>query len=106
MTMPKKLASGQGMVSLMRIAASGIDNPDLLRLDDPPELGLDRFLRFDGDQPDAVIERKAGFDGAHDHVERIGEFVEKRLDPAPAAERDEPARQADRRQPETRPAGR
>ena len=27
MTMPKKLASGQGMVSLMRMAASGIDRP-------------------------------------------------------------------------------
>ena len=50
---------------------------DLLRFDDAAELGLHRFLRFVGDQPDAVIERQARFDRADDDVERVGEFVQK-----------------------------
>ena len=37
---------------------------------------------FVGDQADAVVERQAGLDGAHDDVERIGKFVEERLDAA------------------------
>ena len=94
--MPKKPASGQGMVSDMRIAASGTDMPtccaSTMRRNSPLTGSGDSL----GDQPDAVIERKARLDRAHDDVERIGKFVEERLDAKTSPKRDEPAWQAER----------
>ncbi len=60
MTMPKKSASGQGMVSPMRMRGLGDGQAELLGFDDTAELGPDRLLRLGRDQPDAVVERQAG----------------------------------------------
>ena len=106
MTMPKKLASVQRHGFGHAQGRIGDGQAHLLRIDDAAKLGPHRLRRFAGDQAHGVVQRQAGFDGAHDDVERVWKFVEERLDPAGATKRDEPARQAERAGQQRRPAER
>ncbi len=93
--MPKKLASGTGMLSIELEAGFADRHADGLRLDD----GLRNSLRtgscgVGGDQLEAVEQRQAGLDAAHDDVDGVREIVEEfRLAPL-LEKRQHPERQA------------
>ena len=73
MTMPKKFASGSGMRSIELGAGLADRHADRLRLDDRAELAAHRLRRFAGDDLEAVEQRQARLDAAHDDVDGIGE---------------------------------
>ena len=68
---------------------------DRLGFDDGAEFGLHRLRRLGRDHLQAVEQRQAGLDAAHDDVDGVGEGVEEfRLAPL-LQERQQPARQAE-----------
>ncbi len=56
---------------------------------------LHRLRALVCDQPDGIVERQAGFDRAHDDVERVRKFIEELVLAALDQETDDPARQAE-----------
>ena len=74
MTMAKKFASASGMRSGSRADRLGERHAERLVLDDLLELRRDRLLRLRGDDLQAVDQRQAGLDAAHDHVDGVREI--------------------------------
>jgi len=60
--------------------ALGDRNAERLRFDDGAELGAHRLLRLGGDHAQAVAERQAGADAAHDHVHGVRQLLGEALD--------------------------
>ena len=82
--------------ALVELGAGFADrHADGLRLDDRPEFALDRLLRVERDDLQAVEQRQAGLDAAHDHVDAVREMVEEFLFAALLEKRQQPARQAE-----------
>ena len=75
--MPKKFASGDRYALVELEAGVAERNADRLRLDDPAKFAADRLGRLGGDQLETVEQRQARLDAAHDHVDGVGQGVEK-----------------------------
>ena len=73
-TMPKKLASAtrHALVKLDAGVAEG--HADSLALDDGAEFTFHRLLRVGDDNIQAVHQRQAGFDAAHDDIDGVREM--------------------------------
>ena len=61
------------------IEAFGQRHADALLLDDVAELLGDRRRAFARDDAEALVERQARLDAAHDDVDGVGEFVDELL---------------------------
>ena len=95
MTMAKKFASASGMRSGSRPTASASGMPSVWSSTISWNSERDRLLRFRGDHLQAVDQRQAGLDAAHDHVDGVGEFVAELPQAALALEVHEEMRQQD-----------
>ena len=96
-TMAKKRTSAgrHSLVHLLKGLIEGHAEPEAF--DQAAEFGGEGLGALAADHPQAVVDRQAGFDAAHDDVCGVGKFLGELLDPARDQEAQHPPGQAEAR---------